>query len=84
MPDILDFDGPYLYNYAWTGKLKPLQINAPATAGGANPEWFTYGFAPIVWSAGGDLINRSSYRTAQGALNSPERQPARVRRRSRG
>ena len=154
LPDILDFDGPYLYNYAWTGKLKPLdscvserlraellpsiiqegtyagklwgigtiesglglfvrpsvlrrigvripdgvgdawtaseftqilqrlrragyrqpldmQINAPATAGGANPEWFSYGFAPIVWSAGGDLINRSTYRTAQGTLNSP-------------
>jgi multiple sugar transport system substrate-binding protein len=154
LPDILDFDGPYLYNYAWTGKLKPLnsclserlrgdllpsiiqqgtyagklwgigtidsglglfvrpsilrrigvripdgvgdawtaseftqilqrlqragyrqpldmQINAPAAAGGTNPEWFTYGFAPIVWSAGGDLINRSTYRTAQGTLNSP-------------
>ena len=154
LPDILDFDGPYLYNYAWTGKLKPLdscvskrlragllpsiiqqgtyagklwglgtidsglglfvrpsvlrrigvripdgvgdawtareftqilqrlqgagyrqpldmQINAPAAAGGSNPEWFTYGFAPIVWSAGGDLISRSSYRTAQGALNGP-------------
>ena len=153
LPDILDFDGPYLYNYAWTGKLKPLdscvsarlraallpsiiqqgtyagklwgigtidsglglfvrpsilrrigvripdgvgdawtageftqilqrlrragyrqpldmQINAPAAAGGTNPEWFTYGFAPIVWSAGGDLINRSAYRTAQGMLNS--------------
>ena len=28
------------------------------------------GFAPIVWSAGGDLINRSTYRTAQGVLNS--------------
>jgi multiple sugar transport system substrate-binding protein len=154
LPDILDFDGPYLYNYAWTGKLKPLdscvstqlragllpsvlqqgtyagklwgigtidsgfglfvrpsvlrrigvripdgpgdgwtasefmqilqrlrragyrqpldmQINAPAVAGGSNPEWFTYGFAPIVWSAGGDLINRSAYRTAQGTLNRP-------------
>jgi multiple sugar transport system substrate-binding protein len=154
LPDILDFDGPYLYNYAWTGKLKPLdscmstqlragllrsvlhqgtyagklwgigtidsglglfvrpsvlrrigvripdgigdawtaseftqilqrlrragyrqpldmQINAPAAAGGSNPEWFTYGFAPIVWSAGGDLVNRSAYRTAQGTLNRP-------------
>jgi len=30
-----------------------------------------YGFSPIVWSAGGDLINRSTYRTAQGVLNSP-------------
>jgi multiple sugar transport system substrate-binding protein len=151
LPDILDFDGPFLYNYAFSGVLKPLnscvssrlradllpsilqqgtyagrlwgigtidsglglyvrpsilrrigariptgvsdawtaseftrilyrlrragyrqpldmQINA-ATGPGANPEWFTYGFAPIVWSAGGDLLNRSTYRTAQGTLN---------------
>ena len=37
----------------------------------ATPEWLTYGFAPVVWSAGGDLIDRSTYRTAQGVLNSP-------------
>ncbi len=24
LPDLLDFDGPDLYNYAWSGKLKPL------------------------------------------------------------
>ena len=24
LPDVLDFDGPFLYNYAWSGKLKPL------------------------------------------------------------
>jgi multiple sugar transport system substrate-binding protein len=152
LPDLLDFDGPYLYNYAFSGKLKPLDSCVPkglragllpsivqqgsyagrlwgigtidsglglyvrpsaltrigagiprgvadawtadeftqilyrlrdagyrqpldmqmnAAAGPlADPEWFTYGFAPIVWSAGGDLINRSTYRTAQGALNS--------------
>jgi multiple sugar transport system substrate-binding protein len=153
LPDLLDFDGPDLYNYAWSGKLKPLdscvsrspglradllpsivqqgtyagrlygigtfdsglglyirpsilrRIGAriptgvadawtaseftvilhrlrnagyrqpldlqvtPATLAQA-PEWWSYGFAPIVWSAGGDLINRSTYRTAQGALNS--------------
>ncbi len=151
LPDVLDLDGPYLYNYAFSGKLKPLdsclsrrlrsdllpsileqgtyagrlwgigtidsglglyirpsilrrigaripngvanawtaseftgilhrlrragyrqpldlQMNA-ATGPGANPEWFTYGFAPIIWSAGGDLVNRSAYRTARGALN---------------
>src|SRR5690348_14639061 len=22
LPDLLNFDGPYLYNYAWSGKLK--------------------------------------------------------------
>jgi multiple sugar transport system substrate-binding protein len=154
LPDLLDFDGPDLYNYAWSGKLKPLgsclartpglrkdllpsivqqgtynhklygigtfdsglglyvrpsilrklgiRIPAgvsdawtaseftailhklrsagykqpldlqvtPATLATA-PEWWSYGFAPVVWSAGGDLINRQTYRTAQGALNSP-------------
>ena len=151
LPDVLDFDGPFLYNYAFSGVLKPLnscvskqlrsdllpsileqgtyagrlwgigtidsglglyvrpsvlrrigaripngvsdawtaseftrilyrlrqagyrqpldmQMNA-ATGTSGNPEWFTYGFAPIVWSAGGDLINRSTYRSAQGVLN---------------
>ena len=24
LPDLLDFDGPNLYNYAWSGKLKPI------------------------------------------------------------
>jgi multiple sugar transport system substrate-binding protein len=150
LPDVLDFDGPYLYNYAFSGKLKPLdscvsprlradllpsileqgtyagrlwgvgtfdsglglyvrpsvlrRIGARIPSGPAdawtageftailhrlrragyrqpldmqmnaalppvNPEWFTYGFSPIVWSAGGDLINRATYRTAQGVLN---------------
>jgi len=32
-------------------------------------EWFTYGFAPIVQSFGGDLIDRSDYQTAEGILN---------------
>jgi multiple sugar transport system substrate-binding protein len=146
LPDVLDFDGPDLYNYAWSGKLKPidscvsqsvrrdllpsivrqgtyakrlwgvgtfdsglglyvrpsilakagiripkgprdawtadeftqilgrlrqagyrrpldLQIDEP------NPEWYTYGFAPAVWSAGGDLIDRAGYRKVGGYLN---------------
>jgi multiple sugar transport system substrate-binding protein len=154
LPDLLDFDGPNLYNYAWSGKLKPLdscvsrspglradllpsivqqgtyagrlygigtfdsglglyirpsilrRLGARIPTGVADawtaseftailhrlrsagyqqpldlqitpatlaqvPEWWSYGFAPIVWSAGGDLINRSTYRTAQGVLNSP-------------
>ncbi len=32
-------------------------------------EWFTYGFAPIMQSFGGDLINRSTYKTATGTLD---------------
>jgi multiple sugar transport system substrate-binding protein len=152
LPDLLDLDGPDLYNYAWSGQIKPLGSCVPATlradmlpsivqqgtyAGrlwglgtfdsglglyvrpsilhrvGARiprgvadawtageftgilhrlqragyrqpldlqvnsgtlataPERLTYGFAPVVWSAGGDLIDRSTYRTAQGVLNSP-------------
>jgi multiple sugar transport system substrate-binding protein len=42
-----------------------LQLNEP------NPEWYTYGFAPAVWSAGGDLIDRTDYRTVDGFLNGP-------------
>lgn len=150
LPDLLDFDGPNLYNYAWSGKLKPLDSCVPSSlradllpsivqqgtyagrlwgigtfdsglglyvrpsilrrigvrvpsgvadawtageftailhrlrlAGYRQPldltvssatlptaEWWAYGFAPVVWSAGGDLIDRSTYRTAQGVLNS--------------
>jgi multiple sugar transport system substrate-binding protein len=33
-------------------------------------EYYSYGFAPIVWSAGGDLINRDDFQDADGALNS--------------
>ena len=32
-------------------------------------EWFTYGFSPIIQSAGGDLINREDYQSATGELN---------------
>jgi multiple sugar transport system substrate-binding protein len=148
LPDLLDFDGPNLYNYAWSGKLKPIDScvpkslredllpsiiqqgtyasrlwgigtfdsglglyvrpsiltkagiripSSPADAWTAdeftailerlrqagferpldlqlnepNPEWYTYGFAPAVWSAGGDLIDRSDYRTVRGFLNGP-------------
>ncbi|QSB13143.1 extracellular solute-binding protein [Natronosporangium hydrolyticum] len=38
---------------------------------GSQGEWFSYAFAPIVWSAGGDLIDRSDYQSADGVLNSP-------------
>jgi multiple sugar transport system substrate-binding protein len=153
LPEVLDFDGPNLYSYAWSGKLKPLdsclskaqradllpsiraegsyagqtwgvgtfdsglglyvrpsilrRIGARIPSGAADawtaaeltailhrlraagyrqpldmkvnyalpgnatpPEWFTYGYSPIVWSAGGDLIDRATYHTAAGTLNS--------------
>lgn len=148
LPDLLDFDGPNLYSYAWSGKLRPLDSCLPRAiradllpsiraqgsyasrlwgvgtfdsglglfvrpsilrkvgariptsaadawsatefttilrrlraAGYDHPldlklaglqtrnEFPTYAFAPILWSAGGDLIDRRSYRTAEGALN---------------
>jgi multiple sugar transport system substrate-binding protein len=34
-------------------------------------EWFTYGFSPILQSAGGDLIRRSNYQSTDGSLNNP-------------
>lgn len=37
---------------------------------GSQGEWFSYAFAPIFWSAGADLINRSDYQSADGVLNS--------------
>lgn len=39
---------------------------------GSQGEWFSYAFDPIVWSAGGDVIDRSDYQSADGQLNSPE------------
>jgi multiple sugar transport system substrate-binding protein len=151
LPDVLDFDGPYLYNYAWSGKLKPLDscvsqpllndllpsirkqgtyagrlwglgtfdsglglfvrtsilrkvgARIPTDPGdawtaaeltdilqrlrragyarpldlkisylGTVPEWASYGMAPAVWSAGGDLIDRRNYREVEGVINGPE------------
>ncbi|MGO2510578.1 ABC transporter substrate-binding protein [Marinomonas polaris] len=35
-------------------------------------EWFPYAFSPFLQSFGGDLIDRSTYKTAEGTLNGPE------------
>lgn len=32
-------------------------------------EWYPYAFGPFLWSFGGDLVDRTSYETAEGALN---------------
>ncbi len=151
LPCILDFDGPNLYNYAWSGKLRPLnglgieklvqsktvlptlqrqgmyqgklysvaQYDSGLAIWGKSKqltdagiripkgvddawtraefedalsklkargvkvpldmkfnygigEWISYGFAPIVQSFGADLIQRKTYRSAQGVLNSAE------------
>ena len=146
LPCVLEFDGPYVYNYVWQGKLIPLddfvtpalrrdllpsilaqgayrrrlytvatfdsglglyarksmltEIGAriPQGPGSAwsvaefnavlkrlrkfdadgrvldlklnySGEWFAYGFSPVLQSAGGDLVDRGMYRSADGVLN---------------
>jgi multiple sugar transport system substrate-binding protein len=146
LPDVLEFDGPYLYNYVWQGNLVALDDLLPADVkekllpsivkqgtyrdrlysvgtfdsglglygrrsqlekvGARIPaspedawsidefeallaslaeededgqvldlklnyegEWFTYGYSPILQSAGGDLIDRKTFQSADGVLN---------------
>lgn len=148
LPDLLDFDGPNLYNYAWARNIVPIDSCIPDSvrsdllkanveqgtyaghlygvgyyegsyaifadrsvlkanniripqgpsdawkvdeftqilktlqrAGFKHPfdvkknygvgEWFTFGFSPLIQSAGADLINRTTYKSADGTLNSP-------------
>jgi len=35
-------------------------------------EWYPYGFSPFLQSFGGDIVDRSTFTTAEGALNGPE------------
>ncbi len=35
-------------------------------------EWYPYAFSPMLQSFGGDIIDRSTYLTAEGVLNGPE------------
>lgn len=35
-------------------------------------EWYPYAFSPFLQSFGGDIIDRSTYQSAEGALNSDE------------
>jgi multiple sugar transport system substrate-binding protein len=148
LPDILEFDGPFVYNYVWQKNLIPLDplispvvkqdllpsilqqgsyrgqlysvgtfdsglglyarrshlqaagIRIPkgnqdawtvaefnqalAALAQRDPdrqvldlklnyrgEWLSYGFAPMIQSAGGDLIRRPDYQSAHSQLNSP-------------
>jgi multiple sugar transport system substrate-binding protein len=38
---------------------------------GYGGEWWPYAYSPFLQSFGGDMIDRSSYQTASGALNGP-------------
>ena len=148
LPDVLEFDGPFLYNYVWQGHLVPLDnlvsgktresllpsiirqgtyaghlwslgmydsglslfanrrkllaANARIPSGVEDGwsaeefcsvlaglaaidadgavldlklnyagEWYTYAFSPAIQSAGGDLIDRTDYRSARGQLDCP-------------
>ncbi|NYI05168.1 sugar ABC transporter substrate-binding protein [Allostreptomyces psammosilenae] len=68
---------------AWTaeeftdilGRLQDAGYDSPLDAHmwyGRQGEWFSYAFSPIVQSAGGDLIDRTDFSSADGTLNSPE------------
>lgn len=147
LPDLLEFDGPYLYNYIWQNRLRPLEnllprallddllpsvleqgshrghvysvaafdsglglygrrsalrtigARMPVTAADAwsiaefnrileklthqdndqavldlklnyRGEWLTYGFSPVLQSAGADLIDRDTYQHSSGVLDS--------------
>jgi len=35
-------------------------------------EWYSYAFGPILWGFGGDFIDRSTYKSAEGVLNGPD------------
>ncbi len=59
-----DFDG-VLAKLRKAGYAKPLDVWKNIGKG----EFYAYAYAPLVWSAGGDLINRDGYKTADGVLN---------------
>jgi len=66
----------------WTGEeftaaLKKIQASGkfdfPIDMGMAwKGEWYPYAFSPLMQSFGGDIVDRSTYKTAQKALNGPE------------
>jgi multiple sugar transport system substrate-binding protein len=45
----------------------PLDMGAAGTG-----EWVPYAYSPLLQSAGGDLVNRTTYTTAEKSLNGPE------------
>lgn len=49
------------------GYATPLDIGAEDAG-----EWWSYAYSPMLQSAGGDLIDRDTFLTADGALNGPE------------
>jgi len=61
----------------FTAALKKIQASGkfdyPIDMGMAwKGEWYPYAFSPLLQSFGGDIVDRSTYKTAQKALNGPE------------
>jgi multiple sugar transport system substrate-binding protein len=53
--------------------LKDAGYDTPLDVGAEDDgEWWPYAFSPMLQSAGGDLIDRDTMLTAEGALNGPE------------
>jgi multiple sugar transport system substrate-binding protein len=51
-----------------SGKFEaPFDLNPQYTG-----EWWPYAYSPMLQSFGGDLIDRTSFQTAEGALNGPD------------
>lgn len=44
-----------------------IDVNAQFTG-----EWWSYAYSPMLQSFGGDLIDRSTFTTAEGLLNGPK------------
>jgi len=69
-------DQPWTANEfeAALGKLKAGgRFSHPLDMGtGGSGEWWPYAYSPQLQSFGGDLINRSTYKTADGVLNGPQ------------
>lgn len=69
-------DQPWTQDELMAG-LKKMKANGdykyPADmATGWTGEWWSYGFAPQLQSFGGDQINRTDYKSAEGVLNGPD------------
>jgi multiple sugar transport system substrate-binding protein len=47
--------------------LFPLDLNSRSFG-----EWIAYAFSPWIQSAGGDIIDRTAYKTAEGFINGPQ------------
>ncbi|PUB32087.1 carbohydrate ABC transporter substrate-binding protein (CUT1 family) [Promicromonospora sp. AC04] len=55
------------------GTLKEAGYDTPLDIGAEDAgEWWSYAYSPMLQSAGGDLIDRDTMLSAEGALNGPE------------